>query len=442
MLTTGLIVGLTLVAADETATGKYTLQERYAVSDQFQNRVHLLIRGEIQAGKEQRSLSGQALLEFEERVATLGADAEPKDMIRLYTDARAKFVMGEHEDPRQLRPERRLLIAQRADNDLIVWTPAGPLVSEERELVEDVLDPCRLNGLMPIDEVAIGDTWKPEAFAIQRAFDLDHFIESTVECKLESVNEGKAMITIAGVTHGISLGTAAKSKVEATLTYNLAEALIEKAQWRQVDGRNGGPVSPMGAYDVHITIDRKRQPNEKLTDQIVSTISTEPKQGAMLLAFTHPEQGVRFHHGRDWHVTTVTNNRVVMRKIGGDVLVAQLNVLVLPNRKAGTVMTPEEFESTINEDVNWKIASVSRVDELPTDGTIMVRLLEAAGVQEDSPKVQRHYLVTNPAGRQLIASFALEPENAELLGTDDLGLVTGVEFPPELTAKQDEEPKN
>ncbi len=61
-----------------------------------------------------------------------------------------------------LRPEVRLLVAERPESDgpVVVISPAGPLTWDELQLVQGLGDPLTLGDLLPEKPVAVGEHWR------------------------------------------------------------------------------------------------------------------------------------------------------------------------------------------------------------------------------------------------------------------------------------------
>ena len=431
LLATALSAGADQPGADATT---YALREAVSVGDQTHYRAHVVLRGRIRTTAGEQSVAGQVLLQFADRVTEIGAEGQPTGIVRHYDDARAKFVVANSQEARQLRPAVRLLVGRRHQEAMKLWSPGGPMTSDERELIEDFIDVTRLPGLLPSDPVAVGQSWNPDPGVQQALCDLEGFIDSTVACSLKKIEGNKAVIGVAGVVHGLALGAEVKSKLDSTIVFDTKTNRIETVEWKQTDGRAGGPVSPAGAYDVTVDITRKPTESRFLTDEVLKTVSLEPKTGSELLAFEHPDGKFRFHHDRDWHLTLLRPELAVLRRLDDSQLTAQLNIQLLADRKRGTVMSAEAFQHLIEQADGFEIDQILRSDNLPTDGTFQLRLLVAGGKRDGVALVQRHYLVTTEAGRQMIFSFVVEPQLQDALGTHDLSLVGSVEFPADQAA--------
>jgi hypothetical protein len=406
------------------------LREGIQIGTQVQTRMHLVIRGTIRStGDKQENLRGQALLEYGERVLEMHPQGSAQRIVRYYQDARAKFVVGETEDGRQIRPAVRLLVGQREEQSLSLWSPAGPLTSDERELVEEVLDTTRLPLLLPGDAVRSGSTWKPEFDVLQSVLDLEHIAESNVAAKLAALDAAKATIVVTGTALGLSFGAEVKAKVNATLTYDRTAGLLEEVVWEQHDSRGPSPVSPPGEYEVKIAVTRKRTTTPQLSDRSLAGMDLKPNPASRLLVFEAPDRKYRFYFDRHWHLTTLQPELAVFRRMISSELIGQLNVTVLPDRKPGTRMSAAEFQKAVEDSGGWRIDQILRTDDLPTDGSFHLQMLSATGQQGELKLTQRHFLATSPLGRQVIFTFVAEAGNDEKLGNNDLTLVSTVEFP-------------
>lgn len=420
--------------AGETALN-HEIKEPVAVGTQVHTKFHLVIRGRLRMDSKEESMAGQALLEYPERVLEVGTDGLAQKVVRYYEDARAKFVIARHEDPRQLRVPLRIVVG-RWDKGLELWSPAGPFTSDERELVEDVFDTTRVPGLLPKLPLAVGATYEPDPAALLAAAGLKHFISSTVKGKLVSRDELLAVIQISGDLHGLSAGTEVKSKIDATLKFSVPGQLVEDIRWNQVDQRGPSPISPPGSYEVKITLERKKAESPRLTDSAIAGIKTEPAAASKLILFSDPNQRFRFHHGREWHVTLQSEQRSVLRLMNDGDFIAQLNVTTVEPNAERAKMTAEQLQAMVEQAGGWNIEEVVRVDKISTDGSFDLQLLIANGTSGKLKLRQRHYLATLKSGRQVIFSFLVEPQNEEKLGTADQSLVSTIEFPTDTASRE------
>lgn len=416
---------LSLLAADEPAV---SLKEDVQVGSQVKTRFHLVLRGTVRVGEKEETVAGQALLVYPERTLEIDEAGLAKTVARFYEDARAKFVFGRSEDPRQLRPSMRLAVGNVGERGIEFWCPSGPYNSDELEIIEDTLDTTQLPGLLPKDAVKVGDTWTPSEQVQRRLCDLDQFITSSMECTLKSAEETSATILVQGKIHGLSFGAEMKANVDAKLTFDRAAGMITKVVWKQIDSRAPSPVSPPGAWEATIQIDRTREASPRLSDAVLATIDTNPSELARLMVFEDPQERYLFHYDRSWHVTLVAHDRVILRRLLGNEMVAQLNVSVVSDNAAVEEITAQKLQAMMLESGDMKVEQIIRSESIAAPGDYQLRFVNATGKRGDVTLTQRHYLARNAAGRQILFSFITEPAHEEKLGDADVAVVHSLEF--------------
>lgn len=413
-----------------------TLQEPIKVGTEVQTTLHLVLRGELQVDKRDEKISGQALLSYPEKVLEVDANGQPTAVARFYDDARAKFVIGKSEDSRQLRAGIRLIVGSTTEKGLELWSPSGPLHAEEQELIEDVLDTTQLTGLLPNKPVKAGDKWECPDAVEKRLCDLDELITSTIECTLKEVTDAKATITVVGKIHGLNFGSEVKSAVDATLTFDRAKNMITLVEWKQIDSRSPSPVSPAGAYEVGIKIERSPVDSPAVSDKVLASVDTKLNETSTLLLFEDPKNRFHFVHDRDWHVTLLEEDRAILRRLNGRDMIAQLNIHVIGDNKNVAELKAEQLQEFIIQTGEMKVDEIVRSEALATDGPNKIRLVKAKGKMGEIDLVQRHYIIQDNAGHQVLFSYLTEPPKEEKLGSNDLAVVNSVEFKEKKAASK------
>ena len=428
---------LQVAAADEAIT----LRENVAVGREVRTDLHLVLRGRIKQDDREETVAGQAKLVYPEKTVAVGDDGLAAHVIRFYEDARAKFVLGNAEDSRQLRPDVRLAIGKTVDNSLSIWSPSGPFDSDELELIEDVLDTTRLPGLLPAEAVKVGDKWTPTEEVQRRLCDYDRFITSTIECSLESADQTTATIKVSGKVQGLIFGSDIKSNVEGTLTFDRAAGMITEVNWKQIDARQLSPVSPAGAYEATIVVKRSASQSSQLTDGMVGRIDLEGSPESNLLIYEDPSHRYRFVYDRQWHLTLQERDRAIMRRLNGVEMICQLNITVLGENANIAEIKADDLQQMMLAADDIKIEEIIKSEAVPTDGDFNLRLVTARGNKGKLAVTQRHFIARNPGGRQILLSFLTEPTLEEKIGEADIALVQSLEFPGQTASNGAASPK-
>jgi hypothetical protein len=428
-------VGLLLAAAVAGRAQTYILAEPVKAGDCFRVQLEMKLAGEMRIQKESQlksiKLEASASHDYPERVLALGAGNAVEKAARVYETAKAVIGVGGDRAERALRPERRLLVAQRWKDQLLVYSPAGALYRDELELTSQHFDTLALTGVLPGKPVAVGDTWKLPSAVVQALCLFEGLTEQAVTGKLESVKDGVATFALTGTASGIDSGALVKTNVEATGRFDLNAKRLVALDWKQKDDRGQGPVSPASMVETTTTVRRRliEQP-EGLSDvALVSVPDKEPPAPLLNLDYRDPKGRFSLLHGREWQTVAQTDEHVVMRLMDRGDFVAQLTVTPWTAAEKGQHMSPEDFKKAMNETPGWSAETELQAGEVPAEGGRWVYRYSVQGQMDSGPVLQNFYLVAGPGGEQVVLAFTLTPKQVEKLGARDLSVVTSLEVP-------------
>src|SRR5439155_5983142 len=131
-------------------------------------------------------------------------------------DAKASITVDGSTTARVLRPERRLAVAQRQNDNFLCYSPQGPLTRDELETISEHFDTLCIAGLLPGKEVKVGESWRLGNAAAQGLCQFEGLVANELTGKLAMVADGVAAFAIEGTASGIELGAQAKVTVIAT----------------------------------------------------------------------------------------------------------------------------------------------------------------------------------------------------------------------------------
>ncbi|MCS7159260.1 MAG: hypothetical protein RMJ19_02205, partial [Gemmatales bacterium] len=160
-------------------------------------------------------------------------------------------------EKRQLRSERRWLVAWRGPDQTVVFSPNGPLTREELDLTQGHLDLLMVPNLLPEQLVAVGDTWTVPIPAVQALCGLDGVTEAHVQGKLTAVRDGCAFVSIEGQVAGIVDGSETNNRIRATCEFDLNFERWLCLHWQQTQQRQAGPVTPALTLQADIRAERR-----------------------------------------------------------------------------------------------------------------------------------------------------------------------------------------
>jgi hypothetical protein len=401
----------------------------------FRIRLETKLAGEMRFRKSSGPLSVKQEMDaehtFVERCLQVG-DKGIEKSARVYDTVKAHFVVGSDKFDKTLRTERKLIIAQRQNDQAIVYSPSGPLTRAELEMTGDHFDPQLLPLMLPGKEVSVGDTWKPASGVIQAACNFEGLTEQKVEGKLDAVKDDVAEFTLSGTANGIDTGALVKTQIVAKGKFDTKSHRVISLEWTQKDEREQGPASPAISAETKITVRREPidQPDSLSNIALVSVPSgiTDVPATLLQLDYRDPKGRFAFLYSREWHISSATDEHVVMRLMDKGDFVAQVTITPWTKATPGEHMSVKEFREKANDTANWEPEKELQAGEVPGQGRWVYRLSEQ-GKLEDLPVLQNFYLVTAKTGEQVVLVFTLTPKQADKLGERDLSLVGSIDVP-------------
>lgn len=427
------------VALILTATGSaqtYELAESAKAGACFRIHLAMTLTGEMRFTKDNQpvpvKITATATHDFPERVLTAGAKGMIGKTARAYETAQAVITTGADRIEKNLRADRRLLVAQRDKNQSVVYCPAGALTKDELELTSEHFDTLAVAGLLPNRAVKVDETWKVDNEAAQALCSFEGLTAQDLTCKLAEVKDNVARVAVTGSATGIDLGALVKLTVEGFYRFDLKAHRLVSLEWKQKDDRGQGPASP--ASTVETVTQMKREPIDQpasLNDvALISVPDGQEIPASMTGLVYHHTQKTAFEltYGRDWQPVGKTNGHVVFRLMERGDFVAQLTVTPWDKAAAGKHLTPEAFREAMAKAPGWEQGDVVQEGAIPADGGRWIYRVSAPGLMDGLKVVQNFYLVASPAGEQVLLVFTMTPGQAEKLGTRDLAIVQGLAF--------------
>jgi hypothetical protein len=411
------------------------LAEVVQPGDCFRYQIDMKLAGQMKVNKEDKvvpiKLAAAAGHSFPERVLAVAANGTVEKSARLYEKASAVISAGEGRSERTLRPQRRLIVAQRYKDQALVYCPLGALYQPELELTSEHFDTLALPGLLPGKVVKVGETWKLANGVAQALCSFEGMTEQKLVGKLEKVAADAATFSIKGTAAGIELGALVKLKIDATGTFDLKAKRLTALQWQQNDDRDQGPASPAASTEVTVKLSRQAiaQPTGLSDVALISVPRDATPPGPMTnVEYRDPKERFALLHTRDWHLVGATDEHVVLRLMDRGDFVAQLTVTPWTKAKKGEHLSAEEFKKAMYSTSGWRPEREVQAGEVPGEGKWIYRI-SAEGQLDGVRVLQNFYLVAGPDGEQVVLTFTLSPKQADKLGARDLSLAASVEVP-------------
>ncbi len=354
---------------------------------------------------------------------------------RHYLTADSTITFNNNEaSKRSLRDERRFLVAQRVKDQVVTFSPQGPMTRSEMELTEH-FDTMAVAGLLPGKNVEVGKTWMIPNAVVAALCEFDGLTENQLEGKIEKVMDNIAHLSIAGKAQGINVGAQVGMLVNARCEFDIKEGRIVFLEWKETIERQQGPVSPALSADVTITLKRTpiEEPEQLNKFALVPVPKAETPPVALTnLRFQDVKKRFELSHARNWHAVSPDDNpQLVMRLVERGEFIAQATITPWKKIDPKNAMNLTDFAELVAKTPGWALDKETErktLDQLPKGHHTVHRVI-ASGELEGVRTVQYFYLVVGTSGEQLIATFSVVPQLATRLGSADLEMVREIVFP-------------
>ncbi len=371
----------------------------------------------------------EARLDFVERVLKRDADGSAKRAARRVVEAAT--ALG---DPQgrllKLRPEVAILVADRREAGVVVFSAGGPLTRWELEMVQVPGDPMALSGLLSSKPVKLGDRWPVSTEAARNLSDYDAITANGLESKLEALNDSEAKVRIGGEIRGSARGGEGAIRITGLLTFDRKAKRITKIDLTRDETRTQGLVEFGLGVKSTLTIERTAcETPKELSDEAIGTLpgDDDPRREWLLLAA--PDAKYSLEHDRDWHLTRENPKQIVLKRVEKGELVAQCNLSVGPNAGKGRHQDLDEFRADVKKALGARFLQVVGTGDVeggPNSG--FLHKVAVAGQEGDLGVLWYYYLIASPDGDQLLATFTLDQQSEKRFGNADREILSTLEW--------------
>jgi hypothetical protein len=434
MFTLQFITAVCLFLSSQNAV---SFKEQPQADDCLKIELSLSLKGEMKVQRDGKMVAipmiATANHHFEERVIHLSTSGIPDKVARNYSKAEALFNIEGNKSERTLRKQRSLIVAQKPENSIFVYSPKGPLTREELELTGEHFDTLSMANLIPDKGPVPKEAWKLKDATVQAICNFEGLSEHTITGKVISNENGLVTFKIEGTATGVESGASVSSTVDATGIWNEKTSRITNLSWKQSDNREAGPVNPASKTEMEITIKREvLETPQTLNDAALVSIPQDFDVPNLMTYVEFKDQQGRFDlsMSRDWQLVAKTENHLVLRLVEKGDFIAQATVSVWSKAEPGKHLSVAEFKNVTERTPGWVVEKDLQEGEVPSgDKGRWVYRISALGQLDNVPTMQNYYVVASPGGEQVVVTFSLSPKQAEKLGTKDLSLIGSLELP-------------
>ncbi|MGE0756941.1 MAG: hypothetical protein AB7O38_07970 [Pirellulaceae bacterium] len=435
----GSLPALWLASQALAAEGTFALQPASLLNSCTRVQAVLEVSGQLKVnpdGKKvaQMPITAKGEYEFVEKVTAVDTgsteEAEPVTRgMRYYRTGTAQSRIAEHEVTNRIDDTHRLIGVSAGRSDVTLYSPHGPLTSDELELLELPANTLLLGRLLPGRETAVGETWKHDDGLAAALFNLDVVTDNKLESKFVRTEAQVAFVELEGAVEGSVAGVESRLKVAAKYQFDLASQRITWLALSVQENRAVGHAEP--GFDVTARLRVTLAPGEEipeLSETALSAVPGAPGTGLLLLAFQSKESGFRFLHDRNWKVMVDRHDVTILRLVERGELIAQCNISRMPDGAPDKQLTVGSFQADIRRVLDKNFGQFVDASEAKSEQGVRILRTIVAGVAADLPIQWNYYHLTDSQGHQASLVFTMDAKLVERFGATDQALIASFDF--------------
>jgi hypothetical protein len=275
-------------------------------------------------------ISGKSSIDYAERILPVEAKEADYKSLRVYERMDFKKTTGDRTDEATLRLAVRRLVMMKKGHSKVPFSPDGPLMWSEIDLIRTDFVVPALASLLPGKPVSPGDTWKAGEGAIVELTDWDKIDKGELTCTLDKVlvagPRKVAQVTFTGTLHGVNEDGPARQKITGRLLVDLGTECITflKIEGEHYlldgDGKEAGKIT--GTFE----LSRAPMPGHPaIAEKVVKGLELTPSEENTRLLYDSEEMGVRFVHSRNWRVVRTNGRQITLDESDGSGLLITLD---------------------------------------------------------------------------------------------------------------------
>lgn len=348
-------------------------------------------------------------------------------MLRYYRGAKATMKLRDSEMQQTLSDSRRLMMADIAGDQAVLFSPAGPLTREELELVDVPASQLVTTALLPGKSVAIGDTWTYDDAIICRLLGLEAVQQQSIVAKLEKVEIGVAMIALEGKVSGAVGGVASDIELKGRANFDLGTKVVSWLVLAIRENRSIGHAQPgfEAVTKLRMVAAPAASAPEFAADQL-SGLPLEPNAGSPLMLLKSERGAYELIHDRRWRTMIDRSDVTILRMVDRGDLVAQCNISRLPPLAKDKQLTMDGFQADIRRTLGKNFGEIIDATEQQTDSGLRMLRVTASGVSQELPIQWTYYNISNTDGEQLSLVVTMESKLVEKFPEVDRELTTNI----------------
>lgn len=281
---------------------------------------------------ERIKIGGRSTIDYLERILPVDAKDADYKSLRVYETVAFRKTAGDRTDEMTLRPAVRRLVFMKKGPHKVPFSPDGPLLWGEIELLRTDLVVPALAGLLADKPVQRGDTWTASAAAVAELTDLEKVESGELRCTFDQMivsgPRKVAQVVFQGTLQGVNEDGPTRQKLNGRVQVDLAAGCITFLRVEgehfllDADGKDAGKIT--GTFELTRT---PLMGHPALAESVVKGLDLNPSPENTKLLYHTPESGVRLVHPRNWRVVRTSGRQITLDETDGAGLLVTLDTV-------------------------------------------------------------------------------------------------------------------
>lgn len=352
-------------------------------------------------------LEVRARLAFEQQ-----AVLSPRQAIRHYRQAKAKIQIDQQSHESVLDQHNQnlgifLAGSQSVTKPVLFSSELDILKQSELELVTTPFDFLTLPSFLSKSDAKINTPWQPRDQDVVNVLAINRLYTNEIKLTVKQADARQTKIYITGSASGEVDGEDIRVTLSGVALIDNTRNCVQSVRVTIDENRGAGQIAP--GFEGTVKLDLKATPKKAIESIPAPVIARARKFRQQKLAWK-PDNSFKLYFDPRWRLITDEDQAAVMRLLDNGDLLAQCNIVQLPNRPQGNLLKLEEFQEEISKIIDGSNAKVEGSKSSETSRGLNVLQVQVLGEEDQIPIRWVYYHVAHEDGRRLTFVFTVEDE--------------------------------
>lgn len=350
--------------------------------------------------------------------------------VRHYSEAAAEITIDGKSQRSSLKDPNKnvriFLAAERSISKPILFASEIDILEQsEVELLTTPFDFITLPKFFQNDDAVINEAWQPDDQDIVNVLAIDRLYTNNVKLTVKKSTARQSKIYITGAATGEVDGEDISVTLSGIAVIDKSKKLLQSLRVNIQETRGAGQIAP--GFEGTVKVDIRTKPKSEIETIPAPIIARVGKFRQQKLAWK-PDNSFQLFFDPRWRLITNEDQAAVMRLIDQGDLLAQCNIVQLPNRTPGNLLKLDDFREEVAKMIDGSEAQVVSAKQSKTDKGLNILQVEIYGEEEDVEIRWLYYHVAHEDGRRLTFVFTVEEEVYDRFTHFGQSLVESVQF--------------